>query len=85
MWTAAKLSNGQENSGHYGFGWFVETKNGHHVVEHEGSWQGFKTQISRYVDDKLTVVVLANLAEAKPKIFADHVAEMYLSGKIKAP
>jgi CubicO group peptidase (beta-lactamase class C family) len=90
MWTAAKLSNGQQNSGHYGFGWFIgtkfiETKNGHHVVEHEGSWQGFKTQISRYVDDKLTVVVLANLAEAKPKIFADHVAEMYLSGKIKAP
>jgi CubicO group peptidase (beta-lactamase class C family) len=90
MWTVAKLSNGQENSGRYGFGWFIgtkfiETKNGHHVVEHEGSWQGFKTQISRYVDDKLTVVVLANLAEAKPKIFADHVAEMYLSGKIKAP
>jgi hypothetical protein len=51
----------------------------------QGSWQGFKTQISRYVDDKLTVVVLTNLAEAKPKIFADHVAEMYLSGKIKAP
>jgi len=85
MWTVAKLSNGQPNSGHYGFGWFVETKNGHHVVDHEGSWQGFKTQISRYVDDKLTVVVLTNLAEAKPKIFADHVAEMYLSGKIKTP
>ena len=85
MWTVAKLSNGQPNSGHYGFGWFVETKNGHHVVDHEGSWQGFKTQISRYVDDKLTVVVLTNLAEGKPKIFADHVAEMYLSGKIKTP
>ncbi len=45
-----------------------------------GAWQGFKTQISRYVDDKLTVVVLANLAEAEPGKIAEHVAEFYLSG-----
>ena len=66
MWTVAKLTDGQPNSGHYGFGWFIGSKHGHRVLEHGGSWQGFKTQISRYVDDKLTVVVLANLAEAKP-------------------
>jgi CubicO group peptidase (beta-lactamase class C family) len=83
MWTVAKLNNGKPNSGDYGFGWFIETKKGHHVVEHEGSWQGFETQISRFVEDQLTVVVLTNLAEAKPGIFADHVAEMYLSGKVK--
>jgi CubicO group peptidase (beta-lactamase class C family) len=83
MWTVAKLNNGQPNSGNYGYGWFIETKNGHHVVDHEGSWQGFKTQISRYVDEKLTVVVLANLEQADPAIIADHVAEMYLSGEVK--
>ena len=77
MWTVAKLNNGQPNSGHYGFGWFVVTKNGHRVVEHEGAWQGFETQISRFVDDKLTVVVLTNLDDAKPEVFADRVAEMY--------
>jgi len=83
MWTVAKLNNGQPNSGHYGFGWFVVTKNGHRVVEHEGAWQGFETQISRYVDDKLTVVVLTNLDDAKPEVFADRVAEIYLSGTVK--
>jgi CubicO group peptidase (beta-lactamase class C family) len=83
MWTVAKLNNGQPNSGHYGFGWFVVTKNGHRVVEHEGAWQGFETQISRYVDDKLTLVVLTNLDDAKPEVFADRVAEMYLSGTVK--
>src|SRR6202167_3907507 len=83
MWTVAKLNNGQPNSGHYGFGWFVVTKNGHRVVEHEGAWQGFETQISRYVDDKLTVVVLTNLDDAKPEVLADRVAEMYLSGTVK--
>jgi CubicO group peptidase (beta-lactamase class C family) len=83
MWTVAKLKNGQPNAGHYGFGWFIETKNGRHVVEHEGAWQGFKSQISRYVDDKLTIVILANLDEAKPGPIADHVAEMYFSGAAK--
>lgn len=83
MWSVTKLASGKPNSGEYGFGWFVETKKGHHVVEHEGSWQGFETVISRYTDDKLTVVVLTNLADAKPIKVADRVAEMYLSGTMK--
>jgi len=44
---------------------------------------GFETVISRYPDDKLTVVVLTNLESAEPSKFADSVAEMYLSGKVK--
>jgi CubicO group peptidase (beta-lactamase class C family) len=83
MWTVAKLNDGKPNSGHYGFGWMTGKRNGHRVVEHEGSWQGFETVISRYPDDKLTVVVLANLAESSPIVFAKHVAEMYLSGAAK--
>jgi CubicO group peptidase (beta-lactamase class C family) len=83
MWTVAKLKNGQPNSGHYGFGWFVADKNGHHLVEHEGAWQGFETHISRYMDDKLTFVVLTNLGGSKPNVIADHVAELYLSGQVK--
>jgi CubicO group peptidase (beta-lactamase class C family) len=83
MWTVANLTNGQPNSGHYGFGWFIEDQKGHHLIDHAGSWQGFQTQISRYVDDKLTVVVLSNLGGAKPRIIADHVADMYLAGDIK--
>ncbi len=82
MWTVAGLNNGQPNSGHYGFGWEIEKVHGHRRIGHSGSWQGFKTQISRYVDDKLTVVVLANLAEADPGKIAEHVAEMYLSGDL---
>jgi CubicO group peptidase (beta-lactamase class C family) len=78
MWTVKKLKNGQPNSGQYGFGWFIENKNGHRMVGHDGAWQGFETNISRYVDDKLTVVVLANLDEAAPEAIADEVAKMYL-------
>jgi CubicO group peptidase (beta-lactamase class C family) len=83
MWTVARLKNGKPNSGDYGFGWFIETRNGHRIVEHEGSWQGFETDIVRDLDDKLTVVVLDNLADSEPKKLADHVAEMYLSSAAK--
>jgi CubicO group peptidase (beta-lactamase class C family) len=78
MWSVAPLRTGQANSGHYGYGWFVEVQDGHRLIEHEGQWQGFETQISRYVDDALTVVVLTNLAEAKPAIIAHGIASLYL-------
>ena len=78
MWTVVPLRNGQPNSGNYGYGWFIEAQNGHRLIEHEGEWQGFETQISRYVDDRLTVVVLTNLAESKPDVIAHGVASLYL-------
>ena len=81
MWTVARLNDGKPNSGHYGFGWEITSSHGHRLIDHEGAWQGFKSQISRYVDDKLTVVVLADLAEADPGKIAEHVAEFYLSGR----
>jgi CubicO group peptidase (beta-lactamase class C family) len=79
MWTVARLKDGKPNSGHYGFGWFIESDNGHRVIEHEGHWQGFETQISRYVDDGLTVVVLTNLSSAEPQRIAHAVAKMYFT------
>jgi CubicO group peptidase (beta-lactamase class C family) len=79
MWRVAALRDGKPNAGHYGYGWFIGNKQGHHVVEHEGQWQGFETQISRYVDDGLTVVVLTNLAQAQPERIADKVAAIYFS------
>lgn len=81
MWTPVKLKNGQLNKGGYGFGWFIEQRNGHRCIHHDGSWQGFETAIDRYVDDQLTVVVLANLADSKPGEITRHVAEMYLANK----
>jgi hypothetical protein len=78
MWTPTELKNGQANKDGYGFGWFIGERHGHRLISHDGAWQGFKSAIARYVDDQLTVVVLANLAEAKPGEIAEHVAEMYL-------
>lgn len=81
MWTPVKLKNGQPNKAGYGFGWFIEERNGHRCIHHDGSWQGFETAIDRYVDDHLSVVALTNLAGAKPGDITKHVAEMYLQSK----
>jgi CubicO group peptidase (beta-lactamase class C family) len=81
MWTPVKLKNDQPNKGNYGFGWEIEYRHGHRCIHHSGAWQGFKTAIDRYVDDRLTVVALANLAEAAPGKITEHVAEMYLAEK----
>lgn len=73
------LSNGAPNKARYGFGWFVESQNGHRVVGHDGRWQGSESQISRYVDDGLTVVVLVNSDTCDPHLIADEVAAVYLA------
>ena len=77
IWTVAKLKNGQPNSHHYGFAWDVDSINGHRVMEHSGSWQGFESYIARYVDDRVTVVVLMNLGGADPAIVAHGIAGFY--------
>ena len=76
IWTVYPLNNGQPNPAHYGFGWEINTMNGHKVIEHGGAWQGFTCDISRYVDDSLTVVVLTNLdaGHARPDRIAHQVA-----------
>jgi CubicO group peptidase (beta-lactamase class C family) len=61
----------------YGFGWSIEEAGGRPLVEHGGSWQGFKTHIARYLGDDLTIIVLANLAEAEPDRFVSGIAAIF--------
>jgi CubicO group peptidase (beta-lactamase class C family) len=61
IWTVYPLNDGKPNPAGYGFGWMIGKQNDHTRIEHGGSWQGFTCRISRYPDDRLTVVVLTNL------------------------
>ncbi|HEY1881514.1 MAG TPA: serine hydrolase domain-containing protein [Candidatus Cybelea sp.] len=74
IWTVYKLNDGKPNDGDYGFGWEITTQNGHRLIEHGGAWQGFTSQISRYPNDSLTVVVLANSDSARTDYMAHVVA-----------
>jgi len=72
MWTPVKLNDGKTHP--YGFGWALGEVRGHRIIEHGGSWQGFKAQISRYVDDKMTVILFANQIRANQAKLAHGVA-----------
>jgi hypothetical protein len=74
LWTVFPLNDGKPNTANYGFAWSINAVNGHKVIEHGGAWQGFTCDISRFVDDSLTVVVLTNLAGARPGPIAHMVA-----------
>ena len=78
MWSPVHLRDGKTYP--YGFGWRVRDVHGHHLLEHSGSWQGFSTHIARYVNDKLSFVVLTNLDEehAQPSRIAHRLAAIYV-------
>ncbi|HET6267619.1 MAG TPA: serine hydrolase domain-containing protein [Acidobacteriota bacterium] len=76
MWTGTPQSMADYDGG-YGYGWSMGYQRGHRIIQHGGSWQGFRSQISRYVDDKLTVIVLLNQAWASPGSIAHTVAGLY--------
>jgi CubicO group peptidase (beta-lactamase class C family) len=75
MWTPVKLNSSKTQP--YGFGWALADIKGHRLIEHGGAWQGFTSFIARYVDDKLTVIVLTNLAGADPGKIAHGLAGLY--------
>jgi CubicO group peptidase (beta-lactamase class C family) len=75
MYTPVKLNSGKTHN--YGFGWAFSDVNGRRLIEHGGAWQGFTTHIARYVDDRLTVIVLTNRAGANPGRIAHEVAGLY--------
>lgn len=72
----AKFESGKAVS--YGFGWFLDPYQGHRRMSHDGETIGFRTTIQRFPDDKLTVIVLANRADADPAALALKVADLYL-------
>jgi CubicO group peptidase (beta-lactamase class C family) len=85
MWSAVRLNDGK--TAPYGFGWDVTEVNGHRLIEHGGAWQGFTSQISRYVDDRFTVIVLTNLdsEHSQPDKIAHNLATLYNPALTPAP
>jgi CubicO group peptidase (beta-lactamase class C family) len=75
MWTPVTLKGGGHHP--YGFGWSLGEVKGHPIIEHGGSWQGFKSYIARYPDQRLAVIIFANLSSAEPGRIAHGVAAIY--------
>jgi len=79
MWTRAVLNSGKKAD--YGLGWSIEELRDHPYVSHGGAHMtGFKSIFLRFVDDRVTVIVLCNQRSANPANIAFRVADCYLPG-----
>lgn len=70
MWTAGDHG--------YGYGWYVDTRDGYRRLHHDGSTSGFRNYVIRYPDERLTVLVLTNRRGPDVMPLAEAVAELYL-------
>ena len=72
MWTPTRLANGKDAD--YGLGWQVGRVNGRRMVSHGGGIPGFTTEIERFPEDKLTVIVLMNSDAGQAGLLARGIA-----------
>lgn len=76
MWTTMPLADGRRAL--YGLGWHVNRPGARREVWHSGGLPGFKSNLRRYLDDRVTVIVLMNLDDADDEAIAFGIAELHL-------
>jgi D-alanyl-D-alanine carboxypeptidase len=77
IWTPLTFNDGTTYP--YGFGWSFSEIRGHKLIAHSGQTAGFGANISRFVDDDLTVIALTNLGESgMGTLIARGVAKIYI-------
>jgi hypothetical protein len=84
MWTATATNDGIDAPFNYGFGWFIDSYHGHRLVQHSGGTPGFSSDIYRFIDDKLTIIILTNHADRILDQLAIDLAGIYLPA-VKRP
>ncbi|MGD9720635.1 MAG: serine hydrolase domain-containing protein [Pirellulales bacterium] len=77
MWTPVTLNDGTPQP--YGFGWQVLSPGGKRAVRHGGSLGGFRAEFIRFLDEKLSVIILTNGGGALPGVWSLQVAKHYIA------
>ena len=82
MQMPAKLGDGQAVSftyrgepTSYGFGWFLGSYRGHKLATHGGVLSGFSSSVHRFVDDRITIIVLCNSKEGERRAGEDRMGQ----------
>ena len=74
IFTPLVLRSGRSHP--YGFGWEITKKDGRTVHGHDGSFRGFEAILTRYIEEELTIIALANLAEVDLARVTDRIAKL---------
>jgi len=83
MWSPARLNDGNQTK--YGFGWGIDSLDGHRNIGHSGSTSGFSSSLQRFPDDKLTIIILTNTGEEVATALANKVAAFFLKPQPRLP
>jgi CubicO group peptidase (beta-lactamase class C family) len=76
MWSPVALNDGTTAT--YGFGWFINQPKNRRQVWHSGGLPGFAAQFHRYLDDRISVIVLMNSDDVDDETLLAGVANLYL-------
>ncbi len=77
VWKPFTLTGGKENP--YGFGWNIGEFRGQRLLSHGGQTAGFASNISRYTDAGLDIIVLTNLGDqGLGSVIARGIAKIYI-------
>jgi CubicO group peptidase (beta-lactamase class C family) len=67
---------------HYALGLSVDRHKGLARVSHGGSWAGYRAELMRFPEQRLSVACLCNLGTARPSRLATEVAEAWLGAAL---
>ncbi len=87
MWTPRPSRSGNEMDAGFqvGLGWFVLERSGRRMVAHNGGILGFSSSYLRFVDDRVSVVLLTNAGHlAEPYVLAEQLATLCLEAPAPA-
>lgn len=76
MWKPVRLNSGKTHP--YGFGWMLESVRGHRLVRHGGSLPGFRAEFRRYLDDRLSIILLTNADQVELTTLGQKIASLLL-------
>ena len=69
------------NTDFYGYGWMVGKRYGKKLITHGGGIECFSSQISKYVDDDFTIIVLCNKGNTSAGFIENAIAKIIFTTK----
>jgi CubicO group peptidase (beta-lactamase class C family) len=69
----------------YGYGWFIDKNLNRNRVRHSGGGNGFNHQYHRYVDDKISILVLSNYGFSNSLNINENIAKIIFNESYDIP
>lgn len=69
----------------YGYGWLIDKTFNRKRIHHSGGGSGFSHQFHRYIDDKVTILVLSNYGSSNSLSINENIAKIVFGEEYSMP